>query len=112
MKIETRIKLDRFQPRPYQIPICDALENKGYDRIIAVLPRRAGKDVVGFNLMIREALRTIGVYFYILPTFAQAKRVIWDSILNNGMRFLDFIPFELIQTTNSTEMKILLKNGS
>ncbi len=62
--------------------------------------------------MLRCALRKKSVYYYIFPTYAQAKKVIWDSITNDGQRFLDFIPKELITSTNSQEMKILLTNGS
>lgn len=62
--------------------------------------------------MLRAALRSIGVYYYIFPTFAQARRVIWDSITNTGERFLDYIPKDLIDRTNSQEMKITLLNGS
>ena len=105
MKIETQIKLNRFRPRDYQKPICDALENKNYRKIIAIMPRRAGKDICAFNLMIRAAVRKIGVYFYIFPTYQQARKVIWDSITNSGDRFLDFIPEELIEKTNSQEIR-------
>jgi len=112
MNLETTIHLNRFKPRPYQIPIFDALENKDYRRVLAILPRRAGKDVCAFNLVIRAALRKIGVYYYIFPTYAQGKKVIWDSITNDGDRFLDYIPRQLIKSTNSQEMKISLGNGS
>ena len=112
MGIEAQIHLNKFKLRPYQVPIFDAIENKGFKRVLAVLPRRAGKDCTAFNLMIRQALRKIGVYYYIFPTFAQAKRVIWDSITNTGERFLDYIPKEFIDRTNSQEMKIHFKNGS
>ncbi len=112
MNVETRIKLDQFTPRDYQLPIADALENKGYRKILVILPRRAGKDVVSFNLTLRAALRKVGVYFYIFPTYSQARKVIWDSITNSGKKFLDYIPKELIAATNSQEMKITLTNGS
>lgn len=112
MKPETQIHLNRFQPRPYQIPVLDALANKKYKRVIGIWPRRAGKDIVAFNYMLRCAIQTIGVYFYIFPTYSQARKVIWDSITNDGKRFLDFIPAELLFRTNSTEMKITLTNGS
>ena len=49
---------------------------------------------------------------YCLPTFRQAKLVIFDSITNDGRRFLDFIPRELIKSTNSQELKVVLTNGS
>lgn len=112
MKIETRIKLDRFQPRDYQLPIIDAFENKKYKKLIIVLPRRAGKDIVCFNLLIRAALKRIGIYYYLLPNAVQARRVMFDGITSEGKRILDFIPSELIKSTNIQQMKIILVNGS
>lgn len=112
MNIESKIHLNKFQPRPYQLPICDAFENKGYKKIICVMPRRAGKDILCWNLMIRAALRKVGVYYYILPTYNQARKVIWDSMTNDGMRFIDYIPPQLIKNCNTQEMKIRLVNES
>jgi hypothetical protein len=110
--VEQTIHLNKFKPRSYQLPIFDAVENKDYRRVLAILPRRAGKDVCAFNLVIRAALKKIGVYYYIFPTYAQGKKVIWDSITNDGERFLDYIPKELVRSLNSQEMKITLTNGA
>jgi hypothetical protein len=63
-------------------------------------------------MLLRAALRKIGSYFYCLPTFKQARLVIWDSITIQGIRFLDCIPKELIKRMNSQEMVIELINGS
>lgn len=112
MALEQTIILNRFHPREYQLPIFDAIENKGYRRVLAILPRRAGKDVCAFNLVLRAALKRIGVYYYIFPEYSQAKKVIWDSITNEGNRFLDYIPKELVRSSNSQELKITLTNGS
>lgn len=112
MNIETEIKLDRFKARPYQQPIFDAIENKGYKRVIAVLPRRAGKDIACWNFMIRQALLKVGVYFMVYPTYAQGRKILWDSLTNAGARFLDYIPEELIANMNQQEMKIRLVNDS
>jgi len=116
MNIETRIKLDKFKPRDYQIPICDAILNpeKDYKKVFVVMPRRAGKDVVAFNILIRKAIKTPGIYYMIYPTYSQGRKILWDSVLSNntGSRFLDFIPKELIEAVNNTEMKIRLTNGS
>jgi len=101
-----------FIPRPYQTPICDALENKGYKKIIAVLPRRAGKDIVAWNLAIRQCIKKRCVVFYIFPTYSQAKKVIYDSITNEGVTFHDFIPEKLIKSKNAQEMKFTFINGS
>ena len=40
MNIETQIKLDAFRPREYQLPVCDALENKNYKKLYIIWPRR------------------------------------------------------------------------
>jgi hypothetical protein len=49
---------------------------------------------------------------YCLPTFRQARLVIFESITNDSMRFLDFIPKEVIKSINSQELKVALTNGS
>ena len=72
----------------------------------------SGKDITAFNICIRQCLRKVCVVYYIFPTFAQAKRVIWDSITNMGERILDYIPPELIESKNGQEMKIRFINGS
>ncbi len=112
MKIETRNQLGQFKPRNYQLPIFDAIENKRYKRVLAIWPRRAGKDIVGWHIIIRAALRRIGVYYYVFPTYGQARKVLWDSITIDGRRFVDFIPKELIKNINNSDMKITLLNGS
>lgn len=50
--------------------------------------------------------------FYVFPSYAQAKKAIWDSRDNSGIAFLDYIPQELIANKNNQEMKIRLSNGS
>jgi len=50
--------------------------------------------------------------FHILPTYSQAKKVIWDSSTNDGKRILDYIPKEIIEAKNGQEMKIRFTNGS
>ena len=92
--------------------LWDAIENKGYKRVLAILPRRAGKDLTAFNLCVRECLRKPCVIYYIFPTYSQGKRVIWDSVTNSGQRIIDYIPDELIEVKNSQEMKIRFINGS
>jgi phage terminase large subunit len=76
------------------------------------MPRRSGKDVCAFNIIVRAALRRVAVYYYIFPTYSQAKKVIWNSITNEGKRFLDYIPPTLIASENSQEMRVVLTNGS
>lgn len=112
MGVEVTIHLNKFKPRSYQLPIMDAIVNKGYKRVVAILPRRAGKDVTAFNLCIRQCLVRPCVIYYIFPTYSQAKKVIWDSITNDGNRILDYVPAQVVEGMNSQEMKIRFKNGS
>lgn len=102
---------DYFQPRSYQMPILDAF-NKGYKRILSVLPRRAGKDLTCWNLMIEQAMKKPAIYWYILPSYSQARKVIWNGKLIDGRSFLDCIPKEVIYRKREQEMSITLINGS
>lgn len=106
------VKVDRFDPREYQYDLVDAFESGKYKRLVICWPRRSGKDISVFNLLIRAAFRKVGVYYYIFPEYSHAKRALWDSITNDGKSFLDFIPKELIKSSNSQEMKIKLINNS
>lgn len=47
-----------------------------------------------------------------LPTYSQAKKVIWDAINIDGFRIIDYIPKEIIAAMNGQEMKIRFTNGS
>jgi hypothetical protein len=111
-KVETKIKLNEFKPRFYQLPIFDAIENKGYRQVLAIHPRRSGKDIMAFNLCIRALLRKVCVIYYIFPTYAQGKKALWDNITIDGKRILSYIPDKLIESLNSQEMKIRFTNGS
>ena len=62
--------------------------------------------------MIKRAIEQKGLYFYFLPEYTQAKKIIWDGINNEGWKFLDYIPDEITQSKNGQEMKVELKNGS
>ena len=64
--------------RPYQERFAHYLD-KGGKRAVLVAHRRAGKDLVALVSVYRLALQRVGVYFYMLPTIAQAKKVIWFS---------------------------------
>ena len=102
---------NKYQYRPYQKNILLAL-NRGIKRAVWVCHRRAGKDITIFNWAVSMLLETKCICYYILPTYSQAKKVIWDSITIDGVRFLDYIPEEVIESKNKQEMKVNLINGS
>jgi hypothetical protein len=101
----------KYYPRDYQLNFLKSLDN-GIKRAVIVWNRRSGKDKTCFNYMVKKAFDRVGTYFYFLPTYSHAKKVIWDNIDNDGLRMLDHIPKELIKKTNATELKIELINGS
>jgi intein/homing endonuclease len=105
-----------YWPRDYQLPFWQwmdkAEEEKRIRRAVLIEHRRAGKDKTCLNFMTRETFKRRGIYFYFLPTYSQARKVVWDGIDRDGFKFLDHIPESIRENTNSTEMKILLKNGS
>jgi phage terminase large subunit len=95
-----------YEPRAYQENVLTALDD-GCKNVCWVVHRRGGKDTTMWNYMIRRAYMEPGTYYYFLPTFAQAKRVIWDGMTNDGKRMLDYIPKGIIDgNPNNTEMKV------
>lgn len=102
----------KFILRKYQQKIWMALL-RGFKRIYVIWHRRAGKDRVCWNLMVFVAWLRKGTYFYFLPTYKQAKEVIWKGIdERTGLTFLDHIPGSILADKNEAEMRITLKNGS
>lgn len=100
-----------YEPRSYQLGVLAALD-QGFKKVLWIVHRRAGKDITALNYIIKRMHQEVGVYYYIFPTYSQAKKVIWDAMRNDGFRIIDHFPKELIETKNSQEMKIRMKNGS
>jgi len=100
-----------FTPRDYQLPLLEAMDS-GYKRAIWVAHRRSGKDKTILNLTIKKMCERVGSYYYLFPTYQQARKVIWEGIDRDGFKFLDHFPTELVKKKNDTELKIELKNGS
>jgi len=98
-----------YEPRDYQIPFWRAMDN-GAKRAVKVWHRRAGKDRTDWNYTIRAAYQRAGGYYYMLPKYTQARKIIWDGIdANTGMKFIDHVPKELLKRKpNDTEMKITM----
>lgn len=101
----------KFTPRDYQIPLISCID-KGYKRAVCIFHRRAGKDKTLINLITKEALKRVGVYYYLFPTYKQGRKIIWQGIDKAGMKFTDHIPEEIRKRTNDQEMMIELRNGS
>lgn len=106
-----------FNPRPYQLKALQAFygtkgQKDGLKRLFLRWHRRSGKDFFCWALMIREAFSRPGLYYYFLPTYAQGKKVIWEGISNEGLKFINMIPAEFITRRSNQEMLIELSTGS
>ena len=102
--------------RPYQLAVQKALYLEGLNRFFLVRPRRAGKEVESWNMILQGAVEAAGLYMQIYPTNVRARIVLWEGsiILDDGssLKFLDMIPKRLISAINNQDMSIRLINGS
>lgn len=100
-----------WAPRDYQMPLWSALEH-GAKRAVAIWHRRCGKDSVGINWTIREAFTTPGIYWHVLPTYKQGRKVIWEGKTNTGRDYLSYWPDHGISRIRNDEMTVWTRNGS
>ena len=101
----------KFQPRPYQLALLAAMDS-GCKRGIQVWHRRSGKDKTDLNYCAKRMVERVGNYYYVFPTYSQAKKVIWDGKDRDGFPFMAHFPAELVSTKHEQELKITLRNGS
>ena len=74
---------------------------------ILVWHRRARKTRTALNKQVMRIFQQPkNVYYYILPTYKQAKQVVWDSLI------ADHVPDEIVAKKNDSELAIYYKNGS
>jgi len=106
-----KIRLPVLDLRDYQRELFERLDS-GVRRLITVWPRRHGKDLTAINLVAREMFRRVGLYYIILPFYAQARKIYWEGFTADGRKFLDFIPKPLRSRTSGQDMIIETKNGS
>ena len=100
-----------FTPRAYQVPPLAALD-AGVRRVMLRWHRRAGKEKTLINYTAKAMQDRVGAYFYFFPTYAQAKKAIWDGKDAEGFPFVSHFPDALVKDRNSTELKITYHNGS
>lgn len=109
----------RVNFRDYQKPLIRYLRNGG-KRAVAVWHRRAGKDMTALEWTREAAHRRVGVYWHMLPTLRQGRKVMWEGMDNDGKRMLDAwdgwrtpgAPESLVEHIRHDEMKVELRNGS
>lgn len=100
-----------YQPRWYQLEFEEAMQK--YRRAILLYHRRAGKDFGCLNFMSLKALEEKGIYYYLFPSFTQARRVIWDGLDEDSNSYIHLaFPPEVVKHRRNDEMKLELINGS
>ena len=87
--------------------------DSGKKRAVAVWHRRAGKDSTALNYTCAQAIEKTGVYWHMLPTQTQARKVVWDGIDRLGRKMIHQVfPKQIRKSKHNHEMKIELINGS
>jgi hypothetical protein len=94
--------------RSYQAPFWKAMIG-GCKRAALVWHRRAGKDLTVLQWVIAAMLTRPGTYYYFFPSYAQAKKVIWDGQDKSGKPFLSNFPPELIAGRWEDDLMLRLK---
>lgn len=102
-----------FAPRGYQLPLWNHFDSDEEGlRGVAVWHRRAGKDLMAINTCVTKAFQRKGLYWHLLPTYNQGRKIVWDGFTRDGRGFLDHFPKGLISSKNNTDMRLTLANGS
>lgn len=95
------IKGNGYVPHPKQ----QELINDNHRYKVIRCGRRFGKTVYAVNLIISQAVLNPGDYWFVAPTYRQAKEIAWRV-------FEKYLPRELVSKKNETELSINLTNGS
>ena len=115
----------KWKPRTYQIPVWSYLEAGGR-RAVVLWHRRAGKDAVAINWCATSCFRRVGLYWHVLPTYDQGRKIVWEGITATGQRFLDAFPghdhpgvphpvtgdYGIVKRKRDDKMFLELTNGS
>jgi hypothetical protein len=91
------------------LPLWQYLEAGG-KRAVAVWHRRAGKDLLAINWIASQMMQRVGLYWHLLPTYQQGRKIVWNGRTKEGRPFLDAFPPELVISKNHTDMRLTLKS--
>lgn len=101
-----------WDPYKHQIKLWNYLDGGGR-RAVCVWHRRGGKDSTCLNFTASEAIEKTGVYWHMLPTQRQARKVVWDGIDRKGRRMIkQAFPKAIVKASRSQDMQVELVNGS
>lgn len=93
---------------------------RGGKRAAVVWHRRAGKDAVAINWCAVASFRRVGLYWHVLPTYDQGRKIVWEGLTRDGRKFLSAFPgFDnpggadsLVRRKRDDKMFLELINGS
>ena len=103
---------NNWVPMEHQLPVWTKMQG-GTKRAALCWHRRAGKDSFAINYLATCAMQKVGVYWHMLPSATQARKVIWNGIDRNGRKVIDqAVPMAIRKKTHDQEMYIELINGS
>ncbi len=108
------IRLPVILPRAYQIRAWNAFQ-RGIRFHVKTWPRRSGKDLVDFSMLVSMAIKRAGNYYYLFPTRAWAERALWENMpeWTKGKKLVDVLcPEGIVAKKNNSDYYIELKNGS
>lgn len=107
------IKLsDHVTLRPQQINWFHAYFTERKRFFLTAAHRRFGKGLAAFMMMMSAAIERRGIYGYFLPTIGQSRKVVWQTIGEDGRKLVERIPSKLIAGINNSEQMITTSNGS
>ena len=103
-----------WRPRADQMPLWRRMMRGDFRRGVIAAHRRYGKDELGLQVMAVKAMQRVGSYWYALPQYAQARKVIWDQVnwRTKRTRIDDAFPPELVTKRDNQSMMLWLESGS
>jgi len=57
-------------------------------------------------------MERVGVYWYVFPEYKQGREIFWDGQRDDGVKFRDAMPSELVKRSRDDTMLMELVNGS
>lgn len=98
-------KINLWNPHANQKKL---VEDKKRFKVI-LCGRRFGKTTYSVNTLVKAALlKQKGEYFYVAPTYKQAKMIAWKMLLES----VEKLPKELVHKVNESELYVIIGNNS
>lgn len=103
-----------WNPRRDQVPIWRRIMSPDFRKGVVVGHRRYGKDELGLQATAVKAMERVGSYWYALPEYAQARKMIWEMVnwRTKRTRIDDAFPPEIVARRDNQTMMLWLESGS